>query len=688
MALLLVASVVMQLGAPTATAAPLSRDEAFVTAAYRDFLGRPPTPGELAATTSTPLTTIAARSQVVSGLSTSPEWIRVTVDKLYQDTLGRPADTGGAAYWVGILRSGRLSVAQVAASFYSSPEYFAGFGHSDVQTWVLDLYAKVLLREGLNDAHGVAYWVSTTQQSGRWAVAYSLYQSSESCHTRVSALYTALLQRAPDPGGWDYWASRVGASGDLVLAAQLASSDEYYGLAWTRFGDGSVPPSAPTGVTATPGDGRATVSWTAPASDGGAPIVAYWVTASPGGRTCITAGATTCVVSGLTNDTAYTFRVVAANHANTGASSAPSAPVVPRPPVTLLAATAPRGVKATPFHFVVPTAGGAQPFSFSVTGLPGGLSIDSATGAIDGTPTTIGIFTASVTVSDAAGTSDTASLPIVVDQLAPTADWLTTLNAYRTSSGLAPVTENPAWTLGITHHLDYLAYTPIDLLTGDYASAHTENPASQWYTADGDAAAHNSNLGGAFATQRLSVEQWLAAPFHAIGLLRPGLTQSAFASKSYPNMGYSAAGIDVLRGLDYGAPLTAPVLFPGPGAAVSFGSPMGTELPDPTESCAANAPEGLPPHRPAAGCTRDGNLGHAAHPERGNAHHRPAAVRRHRRHVRHLGPGVWRDRPADPRWGQRRVGHPDRAAHPRPVHGDHHPAGEGPDELVVLGVAR
>ncbi len=37
-------------------------------------------------------------------------------------------------------------------------------------------------------------------------------------------------------------------------------------------------PGAPTGVTATAGDGSAQVSWTAPANNGGSPITSYTVT--------------------------------------------------------------------------------------------------------------------------------------------------------------------------------------------------------------------------------------------------------------------------------------------------------------------------------------------------------------------------------------------------------------------------
>src|SRR5690606_5013163 len=92
-------------------------------------------------------------------------------------------------------------------------------------------------------------------------------------------------------------------------------------------------PGAPTKVSATAGDAKATVSWTAPSSNGGSPITKYSVTAQPGGKTATTTGATKAVVSGLSNGTAYTFTVTATNVAGTSAKSAASAAVKPQAPV-------------------------------------------------------------------------------------------------------------------------------------------------------------------------------------------------------------------------------------------------------------------------------------------------------------------------------------------------------------------
>ena len=89
-------------------------------------------------------------------------------------------------------------------------------------------------------------------------------------------------------------------------------------------------PGAPTDVTATAGDRRATVSFKAPTDDGGSAITSYIVTSNPGSVTA-TGTTTTITVTGLTNGTAYTFAVKAVNSVGNGPSSAASNSVTPTP---------------------------------------------------------------------------------------------------------------------------------------------------------------------------------------------------------------------------------------------------------------------------------------------------------------------------------------------------------------------
>ena len=90
----------------------------------------------------------------------------------------------------------------------------------------------------------------------------------------------------------------------------------------------------PTSVTATAGNAQTTVSFTAPASNGGGTITVYTVTSAPGGFTA-TGAASPITITGLTNGTAYTFTVAATNAAGKGADSAASNSVMPTiPPIT------------------------------------------------------------------------------------------------------------------------------------------------------------------------------------------------------------------------------------------------------------------------------------------------------------------------------------------------------------------
>jgi hypothetical protein len=89
-------------------------------------------------------------------------------------------------------------------------------------------------------------------------------------------------------------------------------------------------PGAPTGVVATAGNATASVSWTAPVSDGGASITGYTVRSAPGGLTASVAGAArSATVTGLTNGRSYTFAVTAVNSVGSGPASAVSNAVTP-----------------------------------------------------------------------------------------------------------------------------------------------------------------------------------------------------------------------------------------------------------------------------------------------------------------------------------------------------------------------
>jgi hypothetical protein len=134
-------------------------------------------------------------------------------------------------------------------------------------------------------------------------------------------------------------------------------------------------PGAPTAVSAQPGNAQAIVSWTAPATNGGSAITRYTVTASPGGQSATTTGATTNTVTGLVNGTAYSFTVTAANAVGTSSGSAPSPTITPIK-FGFTAMTPAHTVLDTRIGLGAPTAklSAGHTLTLTVPGLPAGAT--------------------------------------------------------------------------------------------------------------------------------------------------------------------------------------------------------------------------------------------------------------------------------------------------------------------------
>ena len=128
----------------------------------------------------------------------------------------------------------------------------------------------------------------------------------------------------------------------INTVGQGAFSSASAGVTPSGGGGGtSTAPSAPAKPTGTAGNGSVALSWTAPSS-GGSPITGYQVQQSTSAtgtfgnvQSCPTNNTTTsCNIAGLTNGTAYFFKVAAINSVGTSAFSEVSDGITPVAPCT------------------------------------------------------------------------------------------------------------------------------------------------------------------------------------------------------------------------------------------------------------------------------------------------------------------------------------------------------------------
>jgi len=219
-------------------------------------------------------------------------------------------------------------------------------------------------------------------------------------------------------------------------------------------------PGAPTSVSATGGNAQASVSWTAPANNGGSAITGYAVTSSPGALTCTTTGATTCTVSGLTNGTSYTFTVTATNAIGTGAPSSPSNAVtpatIPGAPASVSAAV--NQNQSSVITWTAPASnGGSTITGYTVTASPGGHTC-TTTGALTCTITGLTngfIYEFNVSATNVVGTGAVTwnNIPITVSTTpgAPSgASAVSNASTQATVTWTAPATNGGAPVMGYT----------------------------------------------------------------------------------------------------------------------------------------------------------------------------------------------------------------------------------------------
>jgi hypothetical protein len=203
----------------------------FVGHLYSDILGRTGDPAGLQFW-SDAIAAGASHAAVATVLAGSHEAHEHLVAAAYQSLLHRAADPAGLAAYTGLLDSGATPL-QVEASLAGSPENFTRAG-GNANAYVTALYSDFVHRTP--DTGGLAYYSGLLKGGAPlWQIAASIGGSAERDQRAVAAYYLAYLRRSPDPGGLATYVSlmQAGVRNEQIIGL-LTGSDEYYSYAQTH----------------------------------------------------------------------------------------------------------------------------------------------------------------------------------------------------------------------------------------------------------------------------------------------------------------------------------------------------------------------------------------------------------------------------------------------------------------------
>lgn len=258
------------------------------------------------------------------------------VNAMYTNVLRRTPDPAGFAFWVDVLNKNAATRPAVLAAISEgaenkaavAPEIAAGFSYVPLARVAASTVpgAPVI---GVASAANASASVAFSAPASDGGLAISGYSATCSGNGfSASAFGSASPIVVSSLANGTVYTCAVKAANSLGYGAASGSATVTPGSTPGTPADPGTPgavvtvPGVPTITAASAGDASATVSFSAPASNGGASISSYTALCSAGAGTRTASGsASPLLVASLVNGTAYSCSVKAANAAGSGAPS-------------------------------------------------------------------------------------------------------------------------------------------------------------------------------------------------------------------------------------------------------------------------------------------------------------------------------------------------------------------------------
>ncbi|BAQ75352.1 cell surface receptor IPT/TIG domain-containing protein [Pseudomonas sp. Os17] len=201
----------------------------------------------------------------------------------------------------------------------------------------------------------------------------------------------------------------------------------------------NVPPPTVGPVSATVAANSSANPITLSLSGGAASSVAVATAASHGTATASGTSITYTPTAGYSGSDSFTYT---ATNASGTSSPATVTITVSAPTLAITPTTLPDGIQGTAYNQTVTATGGTTPYTYAISAgsLPAGLSLNTSSGVISGTPTVSGTFNLTVTATDANSATGSRAYTLQINGLPPVANAVSATVAANSSAN--PITLN------------------------------------------------------------------------------------------------------------------------------------------------------------------------------------------------------------------------------------------------------